>query len=169
MSDAGIFSQLKKIPLKKRLVVFIYVSVKNEPDTREYINYLLSAGHRVCVPLCKGEGIMEARYISSLDELSPAGFGLLEPGADAPFAAPEELDLVIAPCVAADIHGVRLGYGGGYYDRFLPQVSCPVICLCRCEMLQQNLPAQGHDIKVAAVVTENGWLPEFPFCPPAEL
>lgn len=139
--------------------IFCYVSVNAEPDTRRLIENALAAGKRVCVPRCLGGGVMEGRQVTALSQLKPAPFGLLEPDVSAPLIPPQELDLVVAPCVAADREGWRLGYGGGYYDRYLPRVACPVICLCRGRLLQQQLPHGPMDIQATGVLTEAGlWL-----------
>lgn len=71
---------------------------------------------------------MEAVPVDSLEQLAPARFGLLEPAPDLPALAPEQLELVVAPCLMAAPGGLRLGQGGGYYDRFLPRCRCRWCC-----------------------------------------
>lgn len=136
--------------------VFAYVSVGCEVDTRALIEAALKEGKRVCAPRCLGKGRMEAREIAALGALVPAAYGLLEPAEDAPLVPPEEIDLILVPCLAADRSGHRLGYGGGYYDRFLESAAKPSICLCRRRALLDGVPHAEHDAAVDAVATEAG-------------
>ena len=138
--------------------VFAYVSVGCEVDTRALIEAALREGKRVCAPRCLGKGRMEAREIAALGALVPAAYGLLEPAEDAPLVPPEEIDLILVPCLAADRSGHRLGYGGGYYDRFLESAAKPSICLCRRLTLLDGVPHAEHDAAVDAVATEAGMI-----------
>lgn len=135
--------------------IFIYVSVRTEPDTHFLIRAALNEGKRVAVPVCEAGGIMHARRIMSPDELLPAGFGLLEPPETAPAVSPDQFDLAIIPCVAADRHMHRLGHGAGYYDRYLPQTNCPKICLCRGRELLDSVPTDEYDVKMDMIITED--------------
>ena len=160
-SDEAIFHRLLNLPaLKAAPTIFCYVSAGKEPSTGRLIETLLAMGKQVAVPRCQGDGIMDACPISALSELLPAPFGLREPHAQAEVVLPDELGLVIAPCVAADRHGVRLGHGAGYYDHFLADTNCPVICLCHSRLLFDHLPCGDRDRKVDLVVTEDGLYPE---------
>jgi 5-formyltetrahydrofolate cyclo-ligase len=107
---------------KRARTVHVYVSsVNNEADTLGLIYYLLDQEKKVVVPRCAPEpGCLEHIHIESLDELRPSKRGIMEP----PFRAdreiqPVELDLVIAPLLAFDRCGGRLGFGWGCYDHFL--------------------------------------------------
>ena len=155
-SDAEISARVLALPeWQQAACVFIYVSVRTEPDTRALIDAALKAGKRVAVPLCGAPGQMDAREIISLDELLPRAYGLLEPSETAPVVAPEEFDLAVIPCVAADERGYRLGHGGGYYDRYIPQMSCPRVCLCRDRELLPEVPVEPTDAPMDMIITEN--------------
>lgn len=159
-SDTAIYRQVVSLPQwQNAQVVFCYVSVCAEPDTRRFIQTALDEGKRVCVPRCHGGGVMQASEITRLSQLQPAGYGLLEPDETAPQVPPAVIELALVPCVAADQHGWRLGHGGGYYDRYLPLTNCPSICLCRGRMLQNKLPREALDYAVTMVVTEDGCWP----------
>ncbi len=158
-SNEGIEELLYLLPeWKAARTVFLYISMGNEPHTHGIFHAAVSSGKRVGVPRCLGNGIMEAREVKDMDKLTPKSFGILEPNEEAPLVAPGEFDLVVAPCLAADQHCYRLGNGGGYYDRFLPSVKCPVICLCRGRLLQTSLPKEEFDVPVDMVLTEWGSL-----------
>lgn len=140
-------------------IIFLYLSVGKEPDTWIILKEAWREGKRVAVPRCQPGGIMEAREISSLQGLVPRSFGILEPDESHPLISPGELDLVIAPCLAADGRLHRLGHGAGYYDRYLPRVRCPILCLCRGVFLLEKLPADELDAPVDRVITEAGVFP----------
>ena len=74
--------------------------------------------------------------------------------ASAPVIAPEKLDLVIVPALAYDLAGFRLGYGGGYYDRFLTGTQAFKAGLARERLIMDMLPRESHDIAVDSVITE---------------
>ena len=82
-------------------------------------------------------------------------FGIPEPGEQCPEIAPEEIDLCLVPALACDASGIRLGYGGGFYDRFLPQTAACRMVLCAQERFLQQVPAEQHDMHCDCVVTEN--------------
>ncbi len=134
--------------------VFVYVSMGREPETGEIIQAALEAGKTVAVPRCLEEGVMEARVIPSVYGLRPGRFGSLEPDETASLLDPSLIDLVVAPCLAADRHGYRLGHGGGYYDRYLAMTRGTVVCLCRDRLLQADVPHDAFDIPADIVVTE---------------
>lgn len=138
--------------------VFIYVSAGREPDTRGLLRAAINASKTLAVPLTYAGGMMEARIIGSLDELKPGRLGILEPDGAAPILAPDKIDLIVVPCIAADRQGYRLGHGGGYYDRYLANVRCDTICLCRERLLQTALPRDCFDRRVNGVVTEREYI-----------
>lgn len=134
--------------------VFIYLSMGTEPDTTRIVQAAWDSGKRVAIPRCLGSGVMEARQIASFEGLEAKSLGILEPDGSFPLIAPEELDLVVAPCVAVDKKLNRLGHGGGFYDRYLAGVRCPVICLCREVFVLDEVPREALDQPVGMVVTE---------------
>ena len=115
---------------------------------------MLAARKRLCVPLCTGKGQMEARVIRSLDELRPGHMGILEPPSDAFCVSPETIDFCVVPCLCATPDGARLGYGGGYYDRYLEYYQGPAILVCPDRLLQPRGPVDLHDRRVRRVATE---------------
>ncbi len=142
---------------KKSKTVLIYVSAKGEPDTLDIIEYALNDGKKIAVPFCHADK-MDFHYIESINELSAGSFGIPEPDPQKCAAVKDFSDAVccVVPGLSFDVKGNRLGYGGGYYDRFLSQKSVVTVglcferCLCRC------LPSEDHDIKIVYFLTENG-------------
>ncbi|MDR2108963.1 MAG: 5-formyltetrahydrofolate cyclo-ligase, partial [Coriobacteriales bacterium] len=118
-ADAAILEQLLRTShYQAAATIFSYVSVGDEVDTRGLMRAALSAGKRVCVPRCRSLGQMDAVAISSEAELVEGSYGLLEPRAELPAVAPKNIELIIVPCLAATRDGLRIGYGGGVYDRY---------------------------------------------------
>ncbi len=134
--------------------VFLYISTKTEPRTNEMVTQALSDGKKVYAPYCFGKGKMDALQIASMDDVSVGKYGVPQPKIDAPLILPSKLDLVIVPCIAADRNGYRLGHGGGYYDRYLPNVACPTVCLCFDELLQDSILRDEWDYPVNWIVSE---------------
>ena len=151
---------------KTEKTVLAYCSVGNEPSTLALIKSLLDSGRRVCLPLCTDldeEGhrtgafdAMEARVITSFDDLTAGAYGIPEPKADTELVPAEEIDIVILPCVGCDRQCRRIGHGAGYYDKYLTTVrkDCFTMALCYEEALADELPSEEHDMPVDAVVTE---------------
>lgn len=151
---------------KTEKTVLAYCSVGNEPSTLALIDSLLKSGKKVCLPLCTDldeEGhrtgafdAMEARVITSFDDLTAGAYGIPEPKADTELVPAEEIDIVILPCVGCDRQCRRIGHGAGYYDKYLTTVrkDCFTMALCYEEALADELPMEEHDVPVDAVVTE---------------
>lgn len=151
---------------KTEKTVLAYCSVGNEPSTLALIDSLLKSGRKVCLPLCTDldeEGhrtgafdAMEARVITSFDDLTAGAYGIPEPKADTELVPAEEIDIVILPCVGCDRQCRRIGHGAGYYDKYLTTVrkDCFTMALCYEEALADELPMEEHDVPVDAVVTE---------------
>lgn len=134
--------------------IFIYVSARSEVDTFSIINRALADGKRVAVPHCR-DGLMNFYYIVSTDELVCSQFGI--PTVDvnkAVIAVPCDETLCVVPALSFDGEGNRLGYGGGYYDRFLALNSVKTAGLCREVSIAVSLPAEEYDIKIDCVITE---------------
>ena len=158
-SDAAIAAQLLSHPVFEAAgLVLSYVSFGPEVGTRRLIGRLLAEGRRVAVPLTAQDHSMTFHEIASLDELSPGAMGILEPAADVP--ALETADLVGSACLVPglvfDGAGHRVGYGGGYYDRFLELYPGDKFGLARTTMLSSNpLPVGAHDVPVDFIATES--------------
>lgn len=139
-------------------MLFSYVSVRQEVDTRALIRAALRDGKRVAVPRCEGKR-MVFYVIDSLDALLYGGFGLLEPPPGGETARPDARSLCLVPGLAFDGGGARIGYGGGFYDRFLPAFPGLSAGLCYSPLLADApLPVEPHDCRVDLVVTDRNVL-----------
>ena len=138
--------------------VFVYVSFRSEVDTMGILAEALASGRRVLVPrVDRDRHEIEASEIESLAGLVPGTWGILEPkdpGARA--ARPTEIDLVAVPGLAFDARGGRLGYGAGYYDRYLPHTrpDCTRAALAYEAQLVAHVPCRRGDQRMHLVVTE---------------
>ncbi len=145
---------LKNEAYRRASCVFTYVATPQEIDTHALIRQALADGKTVCVPLCGAQGDMTAHRIQSLDMLHKGMRGIAEPDESAPRVAPEEIDLIIVPALACDRTGFRLGYGGGYYDRYLARSSALSIALCAEVRLLDHLPHEPFDQRCHWIITE---------------
>ncbi len=156
-ADQEIVCRLLALPgYRQANVIFCYVSTAEEISTGPIFLDAWANGKRIGVPLCTGKGIMEVREITSMDDLHPGFYGILEPFANAPLIRPEEIDFAVVPCLSSSYDGRRLGYGGGFYDRYLSQSGTVKTVLCREELIRTDIPVQPHDIYMDMVITEKG-------------
>ena len=131
--------------------VFCYVSAHSEVGTHNLIEELLKE-KEVVVPYCTDSfGNMIAVKINSPDDLTEGRFGILEPKTPKPFNK-EEINFAIVPGIAFDKDGFRLGYGKGYYDRFLSSISPYKLGVCQKEFFVDTLPHNEYDIQMDSVM-----------------
>lgn len=138
--------------------VLTYVSVSSEVSTRMFIEGALRDGKTVAVPRCLPGHRLEFVAISSLDQLAPAPFNLLEPPKDLSALTEDQMNnsICIVPAILVDTKGYRLGYGAGFYDRFLSTYLCKKICLAYQQNLSKTeLPHTAFDVAVDMVITES--------------
>lgn len=136
--------------------VFCYVPLKNEVDTFEIIKTALKSNKRVAVPRCReGKPLMDFYYIKSLGDLSSGSYGILEPLPLRRNLCKEKEGFCILPGMCFDRFGTRLGYGKGYYDRFLHTFNGVTVGVCFSDMLSvRPLPINFHDVAANFVVTD---------------
>ena len=134
--------------------VFCFVGTAKEIDTSPILEHALTAGKRLCVPLCTAPGIMELREIRSLDDLTPGAYGIMEPNTDCPIVNTDDVDFAILPCLTCNHAGQRLGKGGGYYDRFLSHYRSGTVLLCQEKLIREEIPVEPHDYPIHWVLTE---------------
>jgi 5-formyltetrahydrofolate cyclo-ligase len=140
--------------------LFCYVSFRSEIDTAPLIDGALREGKVVAVPRVDGATRRMGAYVISSRErdLEPGHYGILEPVSSCRELSHGELDLILVPGLAFTRSGHRLGYGGGYYDRFLQHVEgkTPSCSLAYERLVLDRLPLKNYDIPVDYVITESG-------------
>ena len=142
-ADKDIFEQLVEL-VDNAEAVFTYASTEIEVDTRRIIDYCLEKNIPVALPV-SGDAELEFFYINSASELKKGRYGIDEPPQTLP-AVSSERTLCIVPALCADGDGLRLGYGKGYYDRFLSDFSGTSVIICY-DDFRREVPAEPHDRK----------------------
>ena len=138
--------------------VLTYVSVSSEVSTRMFIECALRDGKTVAVPRCLPGHCLEFVAIASLEQLVAAPFNLLEPAKELPAVTEDQKNnsICIVPALLVDTKGYRLGYGAGFYDRFLSTYPGKKICLAYQQSLSRTtLPHTAFDVAVDMVITES--------------
>ena len=138
--------------------VLTYVSVSSEVSTRMFIECALRDGKTVAVPRCLPGHCLEFVAITSLEQLVAAPFNLLEPAKELPAVTEDQKNnsICIVPALLVDTKGYRLGYGAGFYDRFLSTYPVKKICLAYQQNLSRTmLPHTAFDVAVDMVITES--------------
>ena len=157
--DATILHELLNSEFYKNAkIIFTYVSFQGEVDTIKFIEKALSEGKTICVPkvISKKEG-MEAHILTNLDELEKSSYGILEPKNKNKPINPLDIDLLIMPGVAFDKDNGRIGYGGGFYDRFLKTIAPKAhkIALAYDFQVFDKNPMDEFDERVDFIITNN--------------
>jgi 5-formyltetrahydrofolate cyclo-ligase len=139
--------------------VLLYYPIKSEPDLLPLAKRILSEGKGLAFPLCHTESCtLTYHYVNSLDELTEGTYGTKEPSISAPLYIPDKSknDMILVPGISFDRRGFRLGYGKGYYDRYLSVFGGTQIGITFNKLFIPELPHGHYDRKVNTVVTEKG-------------
>jgi len=140
---------------KKAEQVLVFASSPEEFNTRFIIEKCHLLHKRVFFPRCLDkEGNMKFFKVDCDGDLEFGSFNLTEPKLTCKPYKPKPDDLVIVPALSVDKNHYRIGYGKGYYDRFLKDFNGVSVCPCYSEMCEEHLPTDEYDIKVNITVTE---------------
>ncbi|PKM96009.1 MAG: 5-formyltetrahydrofolate cyclo-ligase [Firmicutes bacterium HGW-Firmicutes-1] len=135
--------------------LFSYVGIKNEVDTLGMIEKALAEGKRIAVPKTFHKGIMKFYYICSLEELVLGKFDLLEPRNIIEEAKPNQCSIFIVPGIAFDRSKNRLGYGAGFYDRYLQNNQYhKSIALAYESQIVDEIPTHSYDVPMDLIITD---------------
>ena len=134
--------------------VLCYLSAGSEVETRGILEACFRAGKRVALPRCYEDSRMEFLPVTAVSQASELSrFGIAEPPHGEPLD-PADAGLCLVPALAFDKNGFRLGYGMGYYDRYLKRFSGTAVGLCYEDCLREALPVNQNDRPVHLIVTE---------------
>ncbi|MNJ28160.1 5-formyltetrahydrofolate cyclo-ligase [Paenibacillus bouchesdurhonensis] len=154
--------------LNRSLTVFIYASFQDEPDTSHLMNQCWMKGDRVLVPKVVGEGRLTLHELKEASDLHPGAWGIPEPAEHTeiwPESRLPEIDLIIVPGLAYDKTGGRIGFGGGFYDRFISALHLSegrdtemitAALAFREQILTDCIPMESHDFKLDLLFTASG-------------
>ncbi len=141
-----------EIGLCRTLNIALYAALPHEVDLLPLLQE--HPQHRYAFPRCHKERLMRFHVVSSpADELCPGAMGILTPLPHLPEMPPQSIDLLLVPGVAFTAEGARLGYGGGYYDSFIPR--CPqarLLALAFEEQMVDALPTEAHDLRLPHLI-----------------
>ncbi len=151
--DKLIRKNLRELEIyKKAKSVFVFISYKSEVDTRGIIEDILADGKKLLVPLVKGSEMI-AVEVKGIDDLEPNKMGILEPKSGDEVT---DVDLTITPGLAFDKAGFRLGYGGGYYDKFFAKVDTIRMGIGYSDQYVESLVHEDYDKALEYLLTEEG-------------
>lgn len=149
--DNSIFNRVIELKeYKQAKLILIYVALKEEVDTLKIIEYSLKAGKRVAVPKCEGDNIVFYR-INTLSDLEEGSFRILEPKTNEVINNFTD-SICIIPGIAFDKENNRLGYGRGFYDRFLEKYEGTKIGLTYKECICDKIDGEITDIKMDKII-----------------
>ena len=136
--------------------ILIYYPIKNEISPLPIIHLAIRDGKQIAFPVCdKVKRTLTFKKVSSIPELEPASFGILEPKSFCEQIEIDEHALCLVPALLFSRDGHRLGYGMGYYDRFLNNFTGKSIGFSYSTLLCDSLPHEEHDIPLDMIITES--------------
>lgn len=164
-SAAAVKQLLGLAPLAAKRTIMAFYPFRDEIDIRPFLDAARQRGQEVWLPLTEPAARRIHPYVySGRDCLRPGAYGIWEPDPDrAPKADPARLEAVVVPGLAFDRCGGRLGYGGGYYDRFFAALAKRplLVGFAFSVQLVDAVPRESHDITLDYLVTEQGMLGPF--------
>ena len=128
-----------------------YSSIGSEVQTNDIINYFLNEGKSVSLPKVS-EDEMTFRKVDDISKLEKGEFDIPEPKDNAPIQ--KNHDVVLVPCVGLDNQGNRIGYGFGFYDKYLEGNNAVKIALSYSKQIVKTIPISEKDVKMEWIVTE---------------
>jgi len=153
ITSKEIQDNLRKIELYRTAeTIGAYYSIGSEVRTQDILQEILNAGKQLALPkVVKNDLVF--KKISSFSELEPGNFSVMEPKDKCEVV--KNLDVVIVPAIALAKDGFRLGYGFGYYDRYLHGKKSTTIALSYAKQLIRSFSHDDHDVKINFIVTED--------------
>jgi 5-formyltetrahydrofolate cyclo-ligase len=158
MSLAAVGHGMAAITVSPGEVVSGFLPIRSEIDIRPLMDHFAGHGARLCVPAVTSRTTIEFRELKRGTPLIDTGFGTSGPGPEAEVLSPS---LMLVPLSVFDGHGNRIGYGAGYYDRYIALLHArglrPRLIGCAYSIQAADfIPAEPHDIRLDALLTEKG-------------
>lgn len=151
VAAASVAVQVESLPeYADAQTLLAYCAMPDEIGTSEIIVRAYGRGKTVVLPVVVGETLELRRYDPA--KIRPGYRGIMEPSDDAELVFPAEVDLAIVPGMAFDLQGHRLGRGGGFYDRLIQQLHCPLVGICFSCQLVPSIPLEPFDLPVDIVI-----------------
>jgi len=156
--DITICADLSELPVIKNAdTVLVFYPVKNEPNILQFIKNLYKMGKRVAFPVSNSDDCtLTFKYVDDLDDMVMGAYDIPEPSADSPISKNFSNCVCIVPALVFDRHGYRIGYGKGYYDRFLKDFQGVSIGIAYGDFVVDTLPYEPTDMAVDMIITERG-------------
>jgi 5-formyltetrahydrofolate cyclo-ligase len=149
LRSVQLWAALAEVPeFAKAECVMAFAGMRSEPDTDPLFARLAAEGRRLVLPRVESGRLA---VVSAEGEMAVSRYGVREPVG--PALDPAVVDFVVVPGLAFTPDGRRLGYGAGFYDRFLPTVNAFTAGVCFTEQLLDDLPCEPHDVRVQRVVS----------------
>lgn len=137
--------------------VLLFYPIKNEPDLCELVKQLNAENISVGFPISVEETVtLDFRTVADLSDMREGAYGIPEPRANAPTVSVSEHSICVVPALAFDRMGGRLGYGKGYYDRYLASFSGKSVGAVYSRFVTDKLPTDRYDLCVDLIITEGG-------------
>ncbi len=157
-TDAAIVENIRaSVFFQNASMLLLYAPMEGEVNLLPLARLFRRAGKPIAFPRCDKETNTMSFYVLSEDaRLTPGAYDIPEPPADAPLCIPDEHALCLLPGLAFDPHGNRLGYGKGYYDRYLAAFPGVTVGVIPTAMMLREVPTDAHDIPARYIATERG-------------
>ena len=147
---AAVWDRIRALPeFAAARTVLAYSAMPDEVATDGFISRW-SGIKEIVLPVVDGDRLILRRYDAA--KLKPGYRGILEPSEEADIIPPEAIDLAIIPGMAFDEEGHRLGRGGGFYDRLIPQLHCPLVGICFSCQIVPSVPVESFDQPIDLVI-----------------
>jgi len=154
-----ICQKLQDLPeFQKAQTVMLFLNFRDEVETTALAEATIAGKKRLVLPRCAPQGILIPFEVCDLTaDIEAGAWEIREPKLTNGKVAPSEIDIIIVPGAGFDLYGNRLGYGGGFYDRFFMLLNplTPRVALgFECQVIEQ-VPVDKHDFKMTMLITEN--------------
>lgn len=153
IASEQIHKNLQKINFfKKAEKIGAYYSIGSEVLTKDILQEILKSRKELSISKVVDDNLV-FKKISSFSDLEKGNFSIMEPKGNCPDTT--EMDVMLVPAIAMTRNGQRLGYGYGYYDRYLASTRSETIALTYSKQIVKKIPATQQDVKIDYIVTED--------------